>query len=273
MDNSADGLQALSAWHLWVVIIRHERVLAAFDVHIVVSHARQVVRVIASANHLVLTAAHCLINSRTGQRRDPAEITFRAALADGTALAQSVGHRAVVHPGYLFNDADGLRQLKSDVALLELAEPIPAAEAPPFAVGDRVGEGERVSVVSYARDRADALAWQRACGVIGRGRGVLLMNCDTNFGSSGAPVFEMSSGRPRLVSLISRGNRENGQVRVWGMEIAEPLAEVKQALASGNGVWPKNEVQARRIRVTEGGTSRIKIGHGSQNLFIKVADQ
>lgn len=216
------------------------------------------------APNLVLTAAHCLIDSRTGAPRDPSRILFRAALADGTALAERPGLRAVAHPDYVYNDADGLRQLKSDLALLELASAIPAAEAPPFAVGTRVNEGSRVSVVSYAQDRSEALAWQRSCGVIGRGRGVLLMNCNTNFGSSGAPVFEMSSGRPRLVSVISRGRRANGQVRVWGMEIAGPLAEVKQALASGEGVWPKREVQARRIRVAD--------GLGAKPLFVKVSD-
>lgn len=224
------------------------------------------------APNLVLTAAHCLIDSRTGHRRDPSRILFRAAFADGTALAERAGRRAVVHPNYVFNDVDGLRQLKADVALLELEGSIPAAEAPPFAVGNRVGEGERVSVVSYAQDRAEALAWQRACGVIGRGRGVLLMNCNTNFGSSGAPVFEMSSGRPRLVSLISRGRRENGQVRVWGMEIAQPLAEVKLALANGSGVWPDIKVEARHVALGDrsalaGGSAFANGGGGAR--FIK----
>lgn len=203
----------------------------------------------------VLTAAHCLVDPRTGARRDPAAMRFRAALSDGVSIAERAGRQAVIHPDYAHDDADGLRQLRSDVGLVVLDAPIPAAEAAPFAVGAPVESGDQVSVVSYARGRAEAMGWQRACGVRGRGRGVLLMTCDTDFGSSGAPVFELSAGRPRLVSLISRGSREGGHVQVWGMEIAEPLAETKVALASGRGVWPTGEVRAKRVQVGGGSGS------------------
>jgi protease YdgD len=205
------------------------------------------------APDLVLTAAHCLIDPETGARRDPAALVFRAALSDGTALAERAGLRAVVHPDYAHDDADGLRQLRADIGLVQLAAPIPAAEAAPFALGAPVDQGMAVSVVSYAQGRAESPGWQRACTVRGRGRGVLLFSCDADFGASGAPVFELSEGRPRLVSLISRGLRENGETRVWGMELAEPLAEIGRALAAGDGVWPEERVEARRLRVGEPG--------------------
>lgn len=200
------------------------------------------------APDLVLTAAHCLVSSKTGKRVAPDELVFRAALSDGHSVAERQGLRAVVHPDYQHDDDDGLRQLRSDIGVLQLAQPIPASEAPPFTVGRPVREGDQVSVLSYARGRTEALGWQRACDVRGRGRGVLLMSCDTDFGSSGAPVFSMESGTPRLVSLISRGLRQGLEQRVWGMEIAAPLAEVKSALTSGQGVWPVREVSARRIQ-------------------------
>ena len=201
------------------------------------------------APDLVLTAAHCLISSRTGARVDPTEVVFRAALSDTGAVAEIRGVQAVVHPDYDPNDDDGLRQLKTDIGLVRLSSPIPAAEAPPFAVGAAVQSGATVSVVSYARGRSAAPSWQRACSVRGEGRGAVLMSCDTDFGSSGAPVLDVSSGVPRIVSLISRGSREGGEVRVWGMQIAEPLSAVQRALASGDGVWPVQEVTAKRLRV------------------------
>jgi len=75
---------------------------------------------------------------------------------------------------------------------------------------------------------------------------------DTHYGSSGAPVFETSSGTPRIVSLISRGLREDGRTVVYGMEIGPALAETKAALRAGRGVWPESSVAARRVTVRPG---------------------
>jgi protease YdgD len=181
-----------------------------------------------------------------------------------------------MHPAYAASDADSLRQLTSDIALVQLAEPISAAIASPFATAAPPGPGSRVSVVSYAHDRADAPAWQRACQLMGRGQGAMMMSCDTDFGSSGAPVFDMSAGRPRIVSLISRGVREDGQALVYGMEIAEPLAETKAALRAGRGVWPREGFSARRVTMggaASGGGSALggggALNHGSGAHFVR----
>ncbi len=204
------------------------------------------------APDLVLTAAHCLIDGSTGERRDPRRITFRAGLRDGEAVAERAGAQAVAHPLFRADDPDGLRQLRSDVALIRLAAPIPSDLASPFATTRAPQAGGRVSVVSYAAGRSEAASWQRACSVITRGQEALVMTCDTHFGSSGAPVFEMSAGRPRIVSLISRGMREDGRSIVYGMEIAPAVEATKAALRAGRGVWPKPSVAARRLNVGPG---------------------
>lgn len=204
------------------------------------------------APDLVLSAAHCLYDAASGTRRDPRRITFRAGLRDGQAVAEVPVRRAVVLDGYDPNGTDLLKQLKNDAALLQLSQAIPAAHAAPFAIGRPVGTGDQVSVVSYAHDRAQALSWQRSCSVTARGQGALAFSCDVDFGSSGAPVFETSSGRARIVSIVSRGARESGHVIAYGMEIAGPLAGLKAALRSGRGVFPKETVQSRRITVGGG---------------------
>jgi len=136
-------------------------------------------------------------------------------------------------------------------------------------VGWREAAGETGSVVSYAKGRSEALSWQRACGVKATGRGVMLMSCDTWFGSSGAPVLDVSSGTPRIVSLISRGNRDGAEVNVWGMEIAAPLEEVRRALQNGQDVWPIQEVSAKRLRVSDGTLAdRIAAGQGPKRLTV-----
>ena len=208
------------------------------------------------APDLVLTAAHCLLDPETGARAAPDTIRFRAGLRDGTAIAERHGARAVMHPRYRHDDADALNQLLSDVALIELDAPIPSDLASPFAQGEAPGAGGAVSVVSYARGRSEAPSWQRACAVVIKGQGALVMTCDTHFGSSGAPVFDTSSGRPRIVSLISRGVREDGQSIVNGMAIGPALAETKAALRAGRGVWPEPAVSARRVTVGGGALNR-----------------
>ncbi|MDV7144189.1 trypsin-like serine protease [Tropicimonas sp. TH_r6] len=214
------------------------------------------------APDLVLTAAHCLIDSRSGKRSDPTEITFRAGLRDGEAIGQSQGARAVAHPDYDTFDQDGLRQLLSDVALLELSTPIPAGHASPFATSSRTGTGAEVTVVSFARDRFSAPSWQRACRTTFKGQGALRFSCDTTFGSSGAPIFELTAGRPRIVSIVSRGSRQDGKTEVFGMAIEAPLSKLRRALRSGSGVW--DGAQAAPRTALPGSTQGDRPGIGAR---------
>ena len=202
------------------------------------------------APDLVLTAAHCLLR-RDGRRIDPRTATFHAGLQDGRAVARRGGARAVVHPGYRPDDPDRLRQLITDIALVELAAPIPAATAAPFATAGPVARGDSVSVVSVARGRSDALAWQRRCAVTGHGAQAVRMSCDTHFGASGAPVFSLSGGVPRIVSVISRGVRAGGASTVYGMQVGPAMVRLRAAWRRGEGVWPERSTGARRDRPGE----------------------
>ena len=207
------------------------------------------------ATDLVLTAAHCLFDDR-GNPRPIDQLTFRAGLADGTSVADAKVARATAHSKYTPSQSgrqDG-DQIRYDVALLELDSTIPAALAPPFAV-DRPGNGAEVSVVSYARGREDALSWQRACTVLGRRDGLIAVDCDVTFGASGAPVFDRSQGRARIVSIISAGGRDADGMVAFGMELPALVSDLKAQLRSGRGVMgaeAKAGVSVRRITVGSG---------------------
>jgi protease YdgD len=145
--------------------------------------------------------------------------------------------------------------MRHDAALVQLTQPIPAATADPFVVQRAAGGLSGVSVVSYARGRADALSRQAACGVLWRQQGLFAFDCDVTFGSSGAPVFDGSGGRPRIVSLISSVNHSATGTVAIGMELPGLVTDMKAALRSGKGVFPEREVRAKRLRVGQSGGS------------------
>lgn len=173
---------------------------------------------------LVLTAGHCLFDKSTGQRFDADDIRFKAGLRNGRASAYRSVKHAVLHPRYRFVRTTDASQVRNDVALLQLARPIRTTEVLPFGTADRPEPGAPISVVSYAHDRAEAPSLQEACKVMDRRRGVLVMSCAADFGASGAPVFSMDSGEPRIVSLISAKAESAGVPVSLGTSLEEPLA-------------------------------------------------
>lgn len=208
------------------------------------------------ATDLVLTAAHCLFGPN-GTPIKPTEITFRAGFADGTSVADSGVLRMAAHQDY--HPTSGGKstgdQIMVDVALIQLASPISTSVAPPFAISEP-REGDEVSVVSYARGRSEALSWQRACSVLGRRPGLIAMDCDVTFGSSGAPVFDRSQGRAKIVSIISSGGSDGTRTVAFGMELPRLVGDLKLQLRSGRGVLGDDErptVAAKRITVGGGG--------------------
>jgi len=200
---------------------------------------------------IVLTAAHCLFEE-TGERNDPTSIVFRSGLRDGKSVAERKVARAVVHPAYDYQGEDKALQVRYDVALLQLSSPIPAATAAPYLVQSFDGLGGEVAVVSYARGREEALSQQRSCRVLGRRDGLIVFSCDVTFGSSGAPVFDMSGNRARIVSIISSVGRYNGQKVSFGMELPALVSDLYTAFRTGQGVLPVKSVTPRRLQVGSG---------------------
>lgn len=206
------------------------------------------------ASDLVLTAAHCLYDN--GAALDPAKMLFRAGYAEGQAVAESAALRLVVLPGYRPDMPVSAQNVRNDVALVQLAQPIPTAVAAPFSV-KAPGKGDAVSVVSYAMGREEMLSWQRECRVLDRAEALVALDCDVTFGASGAPVLDRSSGRAQIVALISAGGpTERGQL-AFGMELPGAVAELKRRLASGQVLAGAGAVTAKP------GVRRIGVGDGS----------
>lgn len=199
---------------------------------------------------LVLTAAHCLFDHATGARIDPAQIKFLAGWRNGRAEAYRGARQAVAHPDYVYGGGDQLDQVAYDVAVIELDQPILMSAVHPFAVAGAPNRGDMIGVVSYAQDRADAPSLQQSCQVVERQAGVLVMTCDVDFGSSGAPVFREVNGVAQVVSVISAKAEVDGRPVALGSALQIPLAVLLAELEAGA---PSKGVMGN-VRVLSGGT-------------------
>ncbi|MBD3787526.1 MAG: trypsin-like serine protease [Sphingomonadales bacterium] len=183
------------------------------------------------APDLVLTAGHCLYDRRTGAMVGADQIEFRAGWRNGRAVAYRRARRALAHPDYRYQGPDRFDRIAWDLALIELEQPIRLPSVTPFDLSKPPAEGDTVGVVSYAHDRAEAPALQNACEVLQRDASVILMNCAADFGSSGAPVFAMRGGQPRIVSVVSAKAELRGEGVSLGA-LVEGVADLRAAMGS-----------------------------------------
>ena len=202
------------------------------------------------APQLVLTAAHCLFDRETGAEIDPSQIKFLAGWRNGRAEAYRGVHQTMAHPNYVYGGSDQLDRVAYDVAVMELDQPILSTSVRPFAVAEAPERGDTVGVLSYAQDRADTPSLQEACTVMERQIGVLVMTCDVDFGSSGAPVFRIRDGVPEVVSVISAKAEVDGQQVALGSALQIPLADLIAGIEAGGA----RHGATGNVRLLSGGT-------------------
>lgn len=209
------------------------------------------------APDLVLTAAHCVYSRRSGKLVDPTDMVFRAGLRYGTSVAERRIAQIEAHPGYDPLQPISATNVRHDVALLRLDSEIPTHEVDPFIVQQERMRQRNVSVVSYGRGRAELPSRQAECQVLDAEDGVLAMNCDVTFGSSGAPVFSHLNGRGRIVSVISGMAFVDGRQITLGMELPRLVTDLKRRM---------------RVNAPRGATAevrRIEIGGGRSGTGAK----
>ncbi|KIN74190.1 trypsin-like serine peptidase [Sulfitobacter guttiformis] len=203
------------------------------------------------APKLVLTAAHCMYDSETGERIDKGHIEFLAGWRNGRAGAYRDVARVVVHPSYVYQEELSSERVRNDLALLELDQPIRNTSIKPFGTGARPRAGDSVGVVSYALDRAEAPSLQEMCAVLARQDGVLVTSCSVDFGSSGAPIFVIEDGEAQIVSVVSAKAEVRGEQVSLGTALGQPLAELQAELVAGRFIYLGAKPGERRIGAGE----------------------
>jgi len=191
------------------------------------------------APNLVLTAAHCMYDKRTGKRVKTSNVEFLAGWRDGRAAAVRFARRVVIHQSYRYKSKRRLDRVASDIALIELARPIRDSRIKPFGWARRPRIGQDVRIVSYSTDQPEEPALHNACRVLGRDPSVLVLSCHVTFGASGSPIFVMENGVPRIASIVSAKAEWKNQDVALGVSLGRPLEELISTLASSDGVFKR----------------------------------
>jgi protease YdgD len=179
---------------------------------------------------LALTAAHCLHDSRDGRRLNDAELFFAAGWRGGRFQSIRQVRRSAEHPDYRYGGPTaGYEEIKADVALVELDQPVLTSEIPNYGAAELPKPGGAVALLSYGRGRSDALSKQEPCRVQARWPQVARLDCEVAPGSSGSPVFARDAeGRPRVAAVISAA----GTAESYAVVLSEVLPALRAALAA-----------------------------------------
>lgn len=212
------------------------------------------------AADLVLTAAHCMFDAETGRKVQAGELRFRAGFRGGFATAERQASAYVIHPSFRYDGTDDSDRIADDLALVRLNAPVAGLGIEPFATAERPRKGAAVGVVSYGGSRAQTPALQEGCHVLARRRGMLMLDCLVEHGSSGAPVFTFGAdGRAEIVSVISSMADVQGRSVALGTDLGEPLVLLRDLIAD---VGPARIAQSgpaiRRLTTTSGSGARFE---------------
>jgi len=189
------------------------------------------------APDLVLTAAHCMYNPKTGALLNPSDIEFLAGWRKGRAGAQRKARRFVVQKDYMLGRDVKIDKVSSDIAIIQLELPISGNFIKAFEYYSKPNIGDEVKVVSYAQDRAEAPSIEELCKVIDIDPRAVVLTCNVDFGASGSPIFILDHGVPKIASVVSAKAVVDGQKVALGASLGAPLEELLTQLRASRGVF------------------------------------
>src|SRR5210317_827040 len=95
---------------------------------------------------------------------------------------------------------------------------------------EHTSELQSHSEISYAVFCLKKKKLQNLSKVMARQQGVLIMSCDVDFGSGGAPVFSFESVQPLIVSVVSAMSDVEWRKVSLGTQLVERLQILRAAL-------------------------------------------
>jgi protease YdgD len=153
---------------------------------------------------IVLTAAHCVFNPRTGRNYPPESLHFLIGYQSGNYAGHAVARAIVTGPGY--DPLQPRRTIGSDWALLTLDKSL---GTPDRILAIRPAPAETGAVVTtggYSQDHPLLLTVDPECRIVGQtkdaaGHMLLRDNCSGTHGASGAPILVQEGGVWRIAAM------------------------------------------------------------------------
>lgn len=211
------------------------------------------------APDLVLSAAHCTFDKQ-GTRLPASDLTFRAGFRNGRVEAERKVVQIVRPEAYDYKGENWVTKVANDAVLLRLSTPIATHVISPFLVEPRPLNSGEVSVVSYGRGRDNLPSLQRTCTVLQNYRGMMLMDCNTTFGSSGAPVFRRDGIKIRIASVVSGSVSVDGTRRTTGVALPELVKTLKAKMIAEGAPPPAGIKRIEAGTRSVGGAKFIRSG-------------
>jgi len=172
----------------------------------------------------VLTAAHCLFALDGRRPAKPGQVHFVAGWLKGRYAAQATAIEIRIHPDYSHTGKPNFRSLGHDLAILRLAGRFPVESVPPIPVNPVADISGPLSVIGYRQDRPNALTRSAGCKALMRARGILGLDCEVTYGTSGAPVLTRARDGWQVVGVVSAGSTATGPVRTFVSEVGAAFA-------------------------------------------------
>ena len=169
----------------------------------------------------VLTAAHCLIDARSKKAYRPQQVHFVAGQRRETYLDHARARCLVPLKRLASSSEPDLSKYINDVAIVILSRPLKVEPAEPAAA--YIGDPGPLSHPAYSRSRPYLLSEHADCRLLHKTKGMWLTDCDTQYGSSGGPVFAGNDETRKVIAVMSGVTRSKGEmysiavpVTIWG---------------------------------------------------------
>jgi V8-like Glu-specific endopeptidase len=158
----------------------------------------------------VLTAAHCLIDSRTKKPFLPSQVHFVAGQRRDIFIDHAPARCLIPLKRKPSNGGPLIENYTDDVAVIVLTRPLrvpPASRATAY-----ISDPGRLSHSAYSKSRPYLLSQHANCALLHKSKGMWMTDCDTAYGSSGGPIFAYDDNQPRLIAVMSGISRARNEV-------------------------------------------------------------
>lgn len=174
----------------------------------------------------ILTAAHCVINEKTGNAHEPNRIQFSAGWGNEGASAYGQAKNVFIHQKYKTSNIISDEIVSADLAIIELSMPMKANGIKPYAFHKSPINKQNIYIASYVESSSLAVIKKEECNIIERKNNIIITSCSVDFGASGSPIFIWEDSQFKIASIIS-AKQVLGKINVsLGVSLEGPFNEL-----------------------------------------------